>query len=377
LGTLSSYVFQQKVANIQNTVPVVIETLNKLDNIKKALKKSTKDLEDAEKKMQSILSDSINKEIELDKLSIKLNNLKSQLEKKLKNRNAVPVDFNLSSPDDLIKISSFKNEKFEKKLNMYKEMYAELAQVENESDRLFVDVEEARSTTSKFRNQKYELDIAQKKLLSKYESLPNHLNELEYLREWKFDLLAKMPDQLLTLLLALSMGALGSVIYLTRTFLDPKSDKPFKWYVFRPILGMVTALAIFILAKAGQIIISDNSMSPGISNKLNPFFISFLSIISGVLSEQAYEKIHSSGATFFHVEIKDNERWAFELNEELKNKGKEASEIAILTGAPLKVVNEWIEERLPVPEMEQKIIAAWLDKNIRDLFRDLPPPSPI
>lgn len=377
LGTLSSHVFQQKVKNIKNTVPVVIEALKKIDNIKKDIKENTKDFEDAEKKMLNTLSKSINKEIELDKLKLKLNNLKSQLEKKLKIRKAAPTNFTLSSPDDLIKISSFKDEEFESKRSMYKEMHAELAQVEKESERLFIELNEAKSTTSKFRFKKHDLDIAREKILSEHESLVDHLNELEYLRKWKFDLLAMMPDQLLTLLLALSMGALGSVIYLTRTFLDPKSDKPLKWYIFRPILGMVTALAIFILAKSGQIIISDNSISQGISNKLNPFFISFIAIISGILSEQAYEKIQSSGASFFNVDIKDKERWAFKLNEELKNRGKKASEIAAITGAPLKVVNEWIEEKLPVPEMEQKLIAVWLNKNIRDLFGDLPPPTPI
>jgi hypothetical protein len=127
----------------------------------------------------------------------------------------------------------------------------------------------------------------------------DYISELLSLNDFGFAFLATMPTQLLTLILTLSMGALGSVISLTRAFFDRQATAPFSFYLFRPFLGMVTAIAIFVLAKAGQISISDASLSQGISENLNPFLISFLAVLSGLFSEHAYERIQRAGWAVF------------------------------------------------------------------------------
>ena len=204
------------------------------------------------------------------------------------------------------------------------------------------------------------------------EDLRSYLSELRYLTRFEFDLLATMPTELLTLILTLSMGGLGSVIYLTRALFDPSQKRPFIWYFSRPFLGMVTALAIFVLVKSGQIVFSSTS-GPGIFNSLNPFFISFLAIISGLLSEQAYEKIEAAGQAFFKVEKQQGSRFAIRLREFLEEEGKKTEELAEFLNVPRDTLEKWIREEQAVPEEGQKIIAAFLRKPARTVFTDQAP----
>jgi hypothetical protein len=148
--------------------------------------------------------------------------------------------------------------------------------------------------------------------------------------------------------------------------------KPFSWYLFRPFLGAITALAIFILAKAGQITISDVSISQGFKEALNPYFISFLAIISGLLSEQAIERIRSAGATVFRSEFM-KDRWAVGLKPALKDQGKTDSDLLPFLSTPAETVRDWIEERKPVPSDDQRTISLRMGIPARKLFTDLPP----
>ena len=207
------------------------------------------------------------------------------------------------------------------------------------------------------------------------DELRDFLVELRYLTRLRFDILATMPAQLLTLILTLSMGSLGSVIFLTRELFREGEKHSINWYIFRPFLGMVTAIAIFVLAKSGQLVISDggNPESGKMSETLNPFFISFLAIISGVLSEQAYEKIHNTGKSFFQTGIGENARWAVHLRKIMDAQHKTPAEAAKYLSQSIEVIQDWMDEQAPVPENAQKIIAAWLDKPGREIFSDQSP----
>ncbi len=208
--------------------------------------------------------------------------------------------------------------------------------------------------------------------LFKSERERDYISELLSLNDFGFAFLATMPTQLLTLILTLSMGALGSVIYLTRTFFDRRTAAPFSFYLFRPFLGMVTAVAIFVLAKAGQISISDASLSQGNSENLNPFLISFLAVLSGLFSEHAYERIQKAGWAIFRSgdngESKD--RWAYRVQAEINAQGKDKDELVKFLRVPPEAIGDWLDEKQMVPEDAQNIIAAWLGRERRELFSD-------
>lgn len=192
--------------------------------------------------------------------------------------------------------------------------------------------------------------------------------------------LSSLPPEVLTVILVLSMGALGGTIHLTRLYFDRRRDreatrlgivKRVGYYVFRPFLGAITALSVYILAKAGVLIVSTPA-DTGSGAALSPFFVSFLGIVSGLLAEQALDTIQTAGRNWFSASPQGGpERWAHRVKEFLVTKEKPA--LANALGTSGDILNGWVDEKVPVPEKEQAIIAAWLKKPPRDLFTDLPP----
>lgn len=208
----------------------------------------------------------------------------------------------------------------------------------------------------------------------KFSDLKEFVTEVRYLSGFKFDYLVLMPGQLLSLMLALSMGAFGSVIYITREILAGNILKNPIYYFFRPFIGMISALAIFVLVKSGQMLVAHNGQGGETSPELlNPFFIAFISLFSGLFSEQAYLKLQDAGSAFLKQGILHKERWAFGLKKALVLKNKTLEELAIGTGINLNDLKNWEEETEPVPPLEQKIISAYLLTPRRNLFSIDPP----
>jgi len=152
------------------------------------------------------------------------------------------------------------------------------------------------------------------KYLAEHDPVLDTLHELKFMTRFKFEILVTMPIELLTLILTISMGGLGSIIFLTKQFFN-YNEESLSWYFFRPFLGMITALVIYILSKSGLSVMASSESVP------NPFFMSFLAIVSGLFSEHAYEKIEEVGKNIFATESqKKMEQWEVEM---LKFEGPE------------------------------------------------------
>ena len=195
---------------------------------------------------------------------------------------------------------------------------------------------------------------------------------------------SNLPIDMLTLILVLSMGALGGTIKQTREYLNNKkslsdedqSDGAAN-YIFIPLLGAITALTIFILAKAGVLIVATPTTGGGAP--ISPFFISFLGIVSGMLSENALNTIQQTGKKWFVTSSEvDRDRWANGLEKAIEHHEKDNPgnikialvDILDVTSAQLE---EWVDEKKPVPSQQQALIAAYLHKPKRDLFTDISP----
>lgn len=254
---------------------------------------------------------------------------------------------------------------------------AEWKRLDDEYGQLTRMLETVKTRNLENRRRREELQSRQEALLSRHPKLKDYLNDAVFLRMMGLHFLATMPGQMLTLILTLCMGGLGSVIYLTRYFFDGPESRSLGWYVFRTLLGMGTAVAVFILAKAGQLIISDSAVSGSVDGNLNPFFISFLAIVSGLMSEQAYTRIERSGIAFFRVgDGESRERWAFGVRRAMADReGKTAEELARRLEIPPETAAGWLAERRPVPADAQRAIALWLGRDDRELFSDRPPPD--
>jgi hypothetical protein len=182
-----------------------------------------------------------------------------------------------------------------------------------------------------------------------------------------------MPTDTLTLILVLAMGTLGGTIHLTRVYLRGEA-RGIGFFLYRPFLGAITALAVYIVARAGVFVLSDpgggDARSP-----LSPFFISFLAIISGLLAERALDAIEAVGSKWFSG-AEERPRWAHRVQAEMTSQGRNISEIEPLLGIDSARSAAWLDEREPVPPEAQTAISVWLQKPARELFSDMAPPTP-
>lgn len=150
------------------------------------------------------------------------------------------------------------------------------------------------------------------KFMTKHENLVETFSDILYFENlfqifssvFKLDSFWALPKQILTIILILSMGVLGSLIFVTIEFLknsECDSNIQCSMYIFRPFLGMIVALAMYVMVKSGQSTFGDAT-----SNFLSPFLISFLGIISGMLAEQAYHRLVITGSSVINGNITNN-----------------------------------------------------------------------
>ena len=181
--------------------------------------------------------------------------------------------------------------------------------------------------------------------------------------------LVRTRESVLVFLLAIAMGALGSTIHITRTFLAGES-RPMAWYLIRPLLGTVTAVAIYILAKAGQL-----ALNPGAATgAMDPWFISFLAIISGLMSDDAVRRLSDAGARVFKTPSHDQpDRWGLNLGQRMAESVTDRAPLAAALGVSASKLDSWTNATEPVPSYAQGMIAAWLRQPVRELFSDMEP----
>ena len=186
---------------------------------------------------------------------------------------------------------------------------------------------------------------------------------------------SEIPRQLLVLFLTISMGVLGSLMRITRNYFATKSEEEeedITWYIFRPFLGAITALSVLILLKAGQLTITNASVGND-TQGLNPFFISFIAMISGFLSVQAHDRIRRAGAAIFGtLKPPTVSRWLVTSHLNIHGE-KDLASLASYLSTTEEEVQKWFDMKEAVPESAQPIVAAWLHQPQRVLFTDLKP----
>jgi len=130
----------------------------------------------------------------------------------------------------------------------------------------------------------------------------NQVYELEAMRQsaiaYPIYKAVMFPTDLLVLALVVVMGLLGSSLLLSYIYVTQFADRPFAFYVMRPFFGIITAFVIYIVAKAGIPLIADPTRL-GAAAPVNPYFISFLAILSGLMSERAIASLELLGASYF------------------------------------------------------------------------------
>jgi len=203
-------------------------------------------------------------------------------------------------------------------------------------------------------------------------------HQQDSIRRWA-PFFLEMPKELLTLVLALSMGALGSTVYVTRAYFHQNQDdldRSRAWYLIRPLHGAILGLIMYFVVKAGVIVFSTSATTtPNGDSDLNPFVIALFATISGIFSERAYRKLDEIAYRYFRTDLPKGggpARVARDLQKAIETAHRKPSELAGYLGRSMDEVHEWIEGRRPVPGQVQRVIAFWLGKPIDDLFEPTP-----
>jgi hypothetical protein len=180
-----------------------------------------------------------------------------------------------------------------------------------------------------------------------------------------------MTSIMLTLLVSLYMGALGSAIRMTVELLKCKDALPARWYFFQPFLGALLAFSVFILFKAGYTTLSVGGSS-GAGDDLNPYIIAFVGIVSGMLSEKAYRKIGVEGSRFLAEDA--TPRWIRPdvARERLGTLGKAPEELKQFFTKDVPA-NGWLDGSEALAPQDQTIVAAWLQTPAWKLLTDQKP----
>jgi hypothetical protein len=209
-------------------------------------------------------------------------------------------------------------------------------------------------------------DAAVKNQVLDFASEVKVLDQYTFLRA-----LTRIPNEMLVLLLIVAMGLLGSSIYLMRSLFVGGAEVDFQIVLFRQFLGALTALMMFVVVKAGVLVVSD-PRSTGQSGALNPFLLAFLGIIAGLISEQVIERISQWGRDWLRDARVGNNRFARGVQAEIDAQKKSIDDLAKFFDDKKELVAAWLTENEPIPAPAQAIIAAWLNKSERDLFSDTP-----
>jgi len=208
--------------------------------------------------------------------------------------------------------------------------------------------------------------------------IENAIYEFNAMHSYLWGLVYKFalaPSDILVLILVISMGVLGSSLQLGYVYTTEYARKSAIFYIFRPFLGVITALVVFIVTKAGLPLVTDAGKLGG-NAPINPYFISFLGIISGLLSERALEAVRQLGASYFRGGNEDGDppRWArVNLAAEFATAHRDAEALRRQLTAKESEWSDWIQGKEPLPGSVQRMISIVIDKPRRDLFTDIAP----
>lgn len=112
----------------------------------------------------------------------------------------------------------------------------------------------------------------------------------------------KMPTIILTLVVTIAAGGLGSLASFTRKFI--RQDRRAKHgRLFANIAeGIVASIAIFLFAGTGMLMLTQGGSGQEQAVELSPYMVAFIAFLSGFMAENAFSKIEEAGEKLFKTE---------------------------------------------------------------------------
>ncbi len=182
-----------------------------------------------------------------------------------------------------------------------------------------------------------------------------------------------IPNPVLVLLLAVFMGMLGSLIHLSCRVVIGGDHVRTSEMFFRIGLGAAVALALFFFASAGVLSLSQTNAGNN-STEMSPYLISFLGITAGFMSERVTAWMREIGEDTFKLKNgAGRDRWGTGLGAEMEKQAIGKQAIADALGNTVEEIEAWIALAKPVPDRDQRLLAAYLRTHKSRLFTDIDP----
>jgi hypothetical protein len=277
--------------------------------------------------------------------------------------------------------------RFGSELNALRERFSKLQSSSNDIDKEVADTESAEIQIKALDTRlKERIDSAGKLFGAANTALATELveriinvsSELESLSEiWGRVIYsaALWTNDMLVLLLLISMGILGSALNLLAIFFtNDKDSLSFGEYPLRLAFGAVLAIVMYIIAKAGVPILADTTRLGGTA-PLNPYFISLLAVVSGLMSDRAMGTIRNVATNLLQsVGGGDfSSRYTqVDLDAALTAAKRDIDGLARVLGIKSEEVKKLFSGNDTVTPDRQKLIAAYLGRPIRELYSDIP-----
>lgn len=109
--------------------------------------------------------------------------------------------------------------------------------------------------------------------------------------------LIQVPTIILTLIVTIAAGGLGSVVSFTRGLLIEGDGASIQQLFVSVGEGIAAAVAIFFLAGAGMLMFSTGGSNG--SAEISPYMVAFLAFVSGFMAEDAFKNIQRAGQKIF------------------------------------------------------------------------------
>ena len=114
--------------------------------------------------------------------------------------------------------------------------------------------------------------------------------------------LIKIPTIILTLIVTIAAGGLGSVVAFTRKFRRGQRGTGVGRVLVNIGEGVAAAIAIFLFAGTGMLMLTQGAAGTEGNVELSPYMVAFVAFVSGFMSEDAFSKIQEQGKKLFGVE---------------------------------------------------------------------------
>jgi len=183
------------------------------------------------------------------------------------------------------------------------------------------------------------------------------------------------PNDFLALALVCVAGILGALLRIVFASYVSGKDPSLRSVVISPILGLICALVVYNLFRAGFIVITDQSQSNQTA-VLNSFVIALLAMAAGLLSERTIEFFRSTSDSWLgSADASQKARWAVNLQRELDAQSTTVEKLAERLDVSATKLKDWAQEKEPVPIEKQREISIALNVPDRHIFTDVAPPQ--